>query len=140
MIKYTLQCASDHEFEAWFSSSESYETQASARQIVCPVCGSVDVSKALMTPNVVSGRQKQKTQASEPMPPEVLDALRKVRQHVVEHAEYVGPRFAEEARKIHDEEATDRPIYGEATLKDVKLLQQDGIECHPLPALPEDHN
>jgi hypothetical protein len=140
MIKYTLHCAGDHEFEGWFSSWESYEAQARAHQIVCPVCGSVDVSKALMTPNVVSGRQKQNAQTSVPMSPEVLDVLRKVRQHVVEHAEYVGPRFAEEARKIHHEEVTSRPIYGEATLTDLKLLQQDGIECHPLPALPEDHN
>ena len=140
MIKFTFHCASDHEFEAWFSSSESYEMQARGHRIVCPVCGSVDVSKALMTPNVVSARQKQKAQASAPLPPEMLDTLRKVRHHVVEHAEYVGPRFAEEARKIHYEEVSARPIYGEATLTDVKLLQQDGIDFHPLPSLPEDHN
>ncbi|MGI9426232.1 MAG: DUF1178 family protein, partial [Hyphomicrobiaceae bacterium] len=63
--------------------------------------------------------------------------LRKV---VEENAEYVGPRFAEEARKIHYKEAEEKGIYGEATQSDVKDLMDEGIEIHPLPILPEDQN
>lgn len=146
MIKFTLHCEHEHEFEAWFSSSASYDTQSRAKQILCPVCGSDDVSKALMAPNIVSSRQKQKADVAnagpvqEQMPPEVKDVLRKVRKHVEENAEYVGPRFAEEARKIHYQEVEARGIYGEATTSELRVLQEDGIEFHPLPDLPEDHN
>jgi hypothetical protein len=142
MIKFALQCDKGHEFEAWFSNSASYEAQVGTRQIQCPVCGSHEVTKALMAPNVVSSRQKQKTHAagSEPMPSEVAELFRKVRKHVVENAEYVGPRFAEEARKIHHEETEPRGIYGEASVSDVRALQDEGIDFHPLPSLPEDHN
>lgn len=142
MIKFALQCDNGHEFEAWFSNSASYEAQSRAQQIQCPVCGARGVTKALMAPNVVSSRQKRKVIAAntEAVPAEVVDLLRKVRKHVEENAEYVGPRFAEEARKIHHEEAEPRGIYGEASVAEVRRLQEDGIEFHPLPPLPEDHN
>lgn len=142
MIKFALHCQKGHEFEVWFSNSASYEAQCNARQIQCPVCGSREVTKALMTPNVVSSRQKQGVREAEaaPMSAEVMELFRKVRKHVEENAEYVGPRFAEEARKIHHEEAEPRGIYGEASASDVRLMQEDGIEFHPLPSLPDDYN
>ena len=66
--------------------------------------------------------------------------VRKLREHVAQNSEYVGPRFAEEARKIHHEEAESRGIYGEASEPDVKLLKEEGVEFYPLPSLPEEHN
>jgi hypothetical protein len=66
--------------------------------------------------------------------------LRKIRQHLTENAEYVGNRFAEEARRIHYEESEKRGIYGEATAEQVRALADEDIEFHPLPVLPEDHN
>jgi hypothetical protein len=143
MIRYTLHCTGGHEFEAWFSDSASYDAQAAARQIVCPACGSDRVAKALMTPNVVSSRRasaKLQPEEKAAVPPELMEAARTVRRYVEENAEYVGPRFADEARKIHFEEAESRGIYGEATADDVKLLHEEGVECFPLPRLPEDHN
>jgi len=74
------------------------------------------------------------------LPREVVELLRKVRDEVTRTADNVGPRFAEEARKIHYEEAPARGIYGEASLAEVKELIEEGIECHPLPVLPEDSN
>jgi len=143
MIKYSLRCAQGHGFEAWFSNSGAYETQASARQILCPNCGNDGIQKALMTPNVVSGRSRE-TQAPSPPAPnpqaEIVAMVRRLREHVAQHSEYVGPRFAEEARKIHHEEAEPRGIHGEASEKDVKLLKEEGVEFYPLPALPEEHN
>ncbi|HVX82011.1 MAG TPA: DUF1178 family protein, partial [Devosiaceae bacterium] len=53
---------------------------------------------------------------------------------------YVGDRFAEEARKIHFNDAEARGIYGEATPDEVTSLIEDGVEFMPLPTLPEDHN
>jgi hypothetical protein len=66
--------------------------------------------------------------------------MRKVRDEVRRTADYVGPRFAEEARLIHLDEAPNRGIYGEATLEDARKLREDGIEVYPLPLLPDDHH
>jgi hypothetical protein len=70
----------------------------------------------------------------------MMDMVRQMRKHVEENAEYVGGRFAEEARKIHYEETGRRGIYGEASMEDAKSLIEEGITVHPLPMLPEDGN
>ena len=74
------------------------------------------------------------------VPQEVLELMRKVRDEVHANAEYVGPRFAEEALKIHHDDAPSRGIYGEASVDEVKALHDEGVDCIPLPILPEDHN
>ncbi|MNY77609.1 hypothetical protein D3C86_2175740 [compost metagenome] len=66
--------------------------------------------------------------------------LRDYRKQVTTEADYVGDRFAEEARKIHFEEAEARGIYGEATRDEVAALLDDGVDFLPLPDLPEEHN
>jgi hypothetical protein len=66
--------------------------------------------------------------------------MRKLRTEIESKSEYVGPRFPEEARKIHYEEAPARGIYGEATREEAQALSEEGIEFFPLPSLPEDHN
>jgi hypothetical protein len=71
---------------------------------------------------------------------ELAAAMRKLRAEVEAKSEYVGPRFPEEARKIHYEEAPARGIYGEASAEEAKALKEEGIEFFPLPNLPEDHN
>lgn len=142
MIKYSIRCSEGHEFEAWFSNSAAYETQASGRQILCPSCGTDKVEKAPMAPNVVSGRARgsQPEQVLSNPQGEIITMMRKLREHVAQNSEYVGPRFAEEARKIHHEEAEARGIHGEASEQDVRLLKEEGVEFYPLPTLPEDHN
>jgi hypothetical protein len=71
---------------------------------------------------------------------ELAAAMRKLRAEVEAKSEYVGPRFSEEARKIHYEEVPARGIHGEATAEEAKALREEGIEFFPLPPLPEDHN
>jgi hypothetical protein len=56
-----------------------------------------------------------------------------LRKYVQENADYVGPKFPEEARKIHYGETEERQIYGEASLKDAKELIEEGIDVAPLP-------
>lgn len=138
MIKYALLCADGHEFEGWFPSSSGYERQAEAGQIACPACGGDKVSKAMMAPNIATSEKRDG--AGLPMPRDVVEMLRAVRQHVVENADYVGPRFAEEARKIHFGETEPRGIYGEATMTEAKALLNDGVEVCPLPKLPDEQN
>jgi hypothetical protein len=71
---------------------------------------------------------------------ELRGLLRKLRKHVTDNADYVGPRFPEEARKIHYGETDRRGIYGEASPQEAKALAEEGIDFHPLPMLPEDRN
>jgi hypothetical protein len=78
--------------------------------------------------------------ANVPEHQEAIAALRKIRKHLTENADYVGPKFAEEARRIHYNETDKRGIYGEASPDEAKALTEEGIEFHPLPVLPEDHN
>ena len=68
------------------------------------------------------------------------EMLRQFRHKVTSEADYVGDKFAEEARKIHFEEVEPRGIYGEATRDEVISLHEEGIEFMPLPELPEEKN
>jgi hypothetical protein len=147
VIRYTLACSKGHEFETWFAGSEAFEDQQARGLLVCPVCGTTSVDRALMAPAVSTARAKESVPVaanvpdkSEPESAELVKALRKLRKHLTENADYVGTRFAEEARKIHYEEVEKRSIYGEATPEDVRALAEEEIEFHPLPPLPEDNN
>ncbi|MBA3519772.1 MAG: DUF1178 family protein [Rhizobiales bacterium] len=142
MISFTLSCSLGHSFEGWFASSEAFDRQRAEQGIACPVCGDVDVAKALMAPAVATSRREEAVRvvANVSEEPEMMTMLRKMRQHLTANADYVGDRFAEEARRIHYEEVGRRGIYGEATKEDVRSLADEGIEFHPLPVLPEDHN
>lgn len=150
MIRYALACSKGHAFEAWFSGSQAFEDQQARGLLVCPVCGATSVDRALMAPAVSTARAKEAKESvsvaahvpdkNGPDSQEVVKALRKLRKHLTDNADYVGNRFAEEARKIHYEEAEKRAIYGEATREDVRALAEEEIEFHPLPPLPEDNN
>ncbi|MFA5951842.1 MAG: DUF1178 family protein [Hyphomicrobium sp.] len=146
MIKYRLVCDDGHEWEGWFQNSTAYDSQVARGQVSCPVCARTKVSKAVMAPSVVHERSSAAKQApdgpgaasSKCETQEMLDFARKLRAEVRANAEYVGPRFADEARKIHLDESPARGIYGEATLDDAKSLAEDGIPFLPLPRLPDD--
>ena len=146
MIRYDLICAEGHEFDGWFSDSDSFDKQLKVGVVECPNCGSVDVQKALMAPGIPaksnSKNDLQPVMQNVPQSPatEMVQMIRKLRDHVEQNSEYVGPRFADEARKIHYEESEARGIYGEATLQDAQDLKDEGIEVQPLPLLPEERN
>jgi len=130
MILYELRCPSDHRFEGWFRNSDAFETQQSAHEIACPICGDRDVDRALMAPAV--GRKTN----SLPDAAQALTLLRTLRKVVEESHENVGDRFAEEARKIHYGETEHRGIYGRATEEEAEELADEGIEVGKLPWVP----
>ena len=139
MIRFSLLCEKDHEFEGWFSSSKDFDGQSKRGLVQCPVCGSKQVGKALMAPAVAVSREA----ATRPlaMDPEKRDMMRKLRdmvQAVKQNSEDVGDRFADEARKIHHGEAEARGIIGQASTDDAKSLIEEGIEIAPLPEFPDD--
>jgi len=52
MIIFDLICSESHIFEGWFSSSDDYQTQVDKGLLSCPHCGSYDISKSVMSPNI----------------------------------------------------------------------------------------
>jgi len=141
VIRFSLICEHDHEFEAWFRSNDDFETQAKRGFVECPSCGSHKVGKALMAPAVSTGRKKEKMAlAMGRAQKETMAQLKALSEKMRENADYVGDKFAEEARRIHFGETEARGIYGEATAEEAKSLAEDGVEFMPMPVFPEDRN
>jgi hypothetical protein len=134
VIRYSLLCEHDHAFEAWFSSSGDYDDQAARGLVECPYCASRAVRKAIMAPAVQGTKKDAKPEASSSETQAVMmEAAAKVRAHVEQNFDYVGDRFAKEARDIHEGVSETRGIYGEATPSEVKALREDGVPVAPLP-------
>ncbi|MBP0582455.1 DUF1178 family protein [Labrys sp. LIt4] len=156
MIRFSLVCDRGHEFESWFRDSAAYDDQAERGLLSCAHCGSTKVGKAIMAPQVArkdreSGSPDAKIRENLPALPQPValtspdeQALRaKVRElhaMLTAKSDYVGDKFAAEARKMHEGEIERRTIHGEATGEDVRSLIEDGIDILPLPMLPDDRN
>ena len=132
MIVYDLRCRKSHRFEAWFRDSAAYDEQAAAGKVACPACGSRRVEKAPMAPRVAKARQaKSATRDQDPGTAGqavMLRAARDLRRKVEDNCDYVGPDFAEEARKIHYGETDPRGIYGETSDDEARTLREEGVE------------
>jgi hypothetical protein len=135
MIVFELKCGAEHTFEAWFQDSKAYERQSKRKQIACPVCGDCEVDKALMAPSVARSRESRAAD-ERAMARAALQQLAALRKHVEQHCDYVGPNFAEEARKIHYGEVEKRDIYGEATANEAEALAEEGVEFARVPWAP----
>jgi hypothetical protein len=129
MILYQLKCADGHAFEAWFKDSSAYDRQEKRGEVHCPVCSSAEVGKDIMAPRVAG--TKRDTDPSEKrarqVAREILMAMGQLRKEVEKNCEYVGERFADEARAIHYGEAPERGIYGEASQEEAKALHEEEI-------------
>ena len=131
MIVYSLSCNKGHAFEGWFRDSAAFDEQSGGGKLACPMCDSRKIAKAIMAPSVRGTKAEVKSGPAEMR--KMTQFMTGLRKYVTENAEYVGPRFAEEARKIHYGETDDRHIYGEATLKEAKELVDEGVDVAPLP-------
>ena len=155
MIHYQLRCAQQHEFDGWFQSSTAFDRQAGAGLVECPVCGDVKVARAMMAPAVATRAvaaipapppaapppqtvptAEPAVAASGPMPAHIRSMLQRLRSEVEKHCDYVGPSFAEEARKMHRGESDKHGIYGEATPSEAEALADEGIEVARMPWVP----
>jgi hypothetical protein len=159
MIKYALVCDKKHTFDSWFADSAAFDMQAKRKLVACPVCESNKVEKAIMAPRISAKKGRvpieMPAQAAAPEVPATAPApvamispqeqefrakLKELRDHLVKNADNVGAKFPEEARKMHYGETEHRSIYGVASAEEAKELLEEGIECHPLPALPGERN
>lgn len=159
MIHYQLRCGASHDFDGWFRDSAGFEDQARRGLLECPSCGDRHVARAMMAPALartgkiqpgaaeivtappgqavaVSAPPSQIAVAGEQLPAQLRAALQRMRSEVERHCDYVGPRFAAEARRIHNGEADARGIYGEATAAEAEALADDGVTVSRIPWLP----
>jgi len=152
MIHYDLRCSEDHAFDGWFKDSAAYERLAKRGLVECPHCGNTKVERALMRPAVPKkgntmvpvpapapqppAPQQQAAMTGGPMPAQMRAVLQKMRAEVEKHCDYVGPQFAEEARKMHRGESDKRGIYGETSPEQAEALAEEGIEVSRIPWVP----
>jgi len=151
MIRYSLKCTEDHVFDSWFKSAEAFDTLAAAGLVTCPNCGDDNVQKAIMAPRISASRTSEPDLANDAAgdhaPKGTMHALTapssaaeaaliELKKKIQDNSEYVGSDFATEARKIHDGDAPERSIYGEASGEDAKKLVEDGVPVAPLPFIP----
>lgn len=140
MIRFALKCANEHSFESWFPSNDKFDELQSAGLISCPTCNNTEVAKELMAPPVRSSRKRAPLPETQPMAaspdPDVAEAIKAIRDHVEKNSDYVGDRFADEARAMHEGDAPHRSIHGQANAEEAKKLIEDGVPALPLPFIP----
>ena len=149
MIKFTLACEREHEFESWFPDGAAYESQTRRGLVVCPDCTSKLVRKAPMAPAVLVGRRpKRAEEPSATQPVALLDqkqlelrvALSALRREIEARTDDVGHKFPEVARAIHAGDEPERAIRGRATAAEARALLEEGVGVMPLPILPDEAN
>lgn len=141
MIRFSLCCEHDHDFDGWFRDNADFDKQKMRGLVSCPVCNSPKVEKALMAPSVQTARKSEKVALSmSAEQKQLMGKLKELTDKMKQNADYVGDKFPEEARKIHFGETDPRGIYGEASPDEVKELLDDGVEIMPLPTIPDDTN
>jgi hypothetical protein len=125
MKVYNLCCEHDHRFEGWFSSEDDFNAQSAQSIITCPMCGSPAIKKLLSAPRLnLSGAQSAQPVAEHGKAQAAFLALAR---DLLENTEDVGDQFAEEARRIHYNEAPERGIRGVATQDERAALKDEGI-------------
>ena len=137
-----LRCANDHRFEGWFGSDADLQSQQKRGLLTCPVCGHNEVERLPSAPrlNLSSSRAETaqkggagKAVEGEGGSPAALQQLYlKAVRHVLANTEDVGERFAEEARRMHYNEAPERGIRGTTSREEAQELAEEGIEVMPL--------
>ena len=134
MMVYDLVCTAAHRFEAWFGSGADYDAQKARGLLECPLCGCGQVDKAVMAP-AVPAKSNQQRQSQSLALAEPAEQMLMLQRAFEASSDYVGDRFAAEARAIHQAGET-RSVHGEASADDVKALRDDGVPVLPLPFRP----
>jgi len=157
MIVFDLECTTNgHRFEGWFGSSTDFADQQARGLVACPICNSGEVTRAISAPNIgrksnqrtERGDQPAKTaepaptpmmapavRADTPLPPQTIAALKtiaKLQAEALKSSTWVGKRFADNARAMHYGETDAAPIHGEATVREVQALVDEGVEIAPI--------
>ena len=139
MIKYKLICEDcSHIFDSWFASSKEFEKLKKNKYLNCTACNSLNIDKSLMAPSIINKKNNLKMQDKEK---EIKNKLKEYKKFIKSNFEYVGKKFAYEARTIHyNNKKSKKGIYGNASLKEIKELKEEGIETEIIPWVNDEEN
>ncbi len=156
MIKYQLNCNNEHQFDGWFPNIAEFERQQEKKLLICPMCDSNQVDRAIMSPGIGKPKSKSKTKTNsksqldkeefyraqftdDTMIPasQAKNILRKIRKKIVTEFDNVGDRFVKEYRK-HEKGERDDKFYGVPSKEEVKQLVEEGVDLFHLPNVKDD--
>lgn len=140
MIILDLACEQQHSFEGWFQSLAIYDSQVEKGLIACPQCGSTEIRRIPSALHVATrpSSPAAASNATHHAPANALVGLAQVISAIIAKCEDVGSDFAQEARKMHYEEAPPRAIRGTASNDDYESLRDEGIEVLRLPVVKKE--
>jgi len=136
MKVYNLQCERQHDFEGWFASNEDFVAQAESGQLCCPLCDSAAIRKLPSAPRLNLGQGAAPQAEAGGDGAALQGRMLELARQLIAATEDVGERFAEEARRIHYEEAAPRGIRGIASEQERRELAEEGIDVLALPLAP----
>ena len=140
MIKYDLICSLAHSFEGWFSSSTDYEEQNKKGLVSCPICGDLNIERAIVAPAIKKSKPEKdlkKRNISNLNEVELQTKIRTLTKEIEKHTIDVGDNFAEEATMIYNGKKKSKPIRGTATKKEEKELKKEGVPYIKLPLIKD---
>ena len=135
MIVFDLRCGHGHVFEAWFGSSAAYEEQRAGGMIACPMCGSAEIGKAVMAPNVAAkGNRRSDAPPAPPaateLPPEAIKAA--IEQGGTTLRDFIGgdgqPGYFQQELFVYGRGGQPCKVCG-TELREVKLGQRASVYC-----------
>ena len=142
MIKYKLICKEcNNSFDSWFSTSKEFEKLKKLKHINCYNCNSLKVEKTLMSPSVLNSKKNKSETRENKKYIKIKNKMKEYQKFIKNNFDYVGENFSYEARSIHyNDKKRDKGIYGNATTKEVKELEEEGIDTEIIPWVNENEN
>ena len=142
MIKYKLVCKNcGNSFDSWFASSKEYEKLKKLKHINCDNCNSLKVEKTLMTPSILNSKKEKSVIYKNKKYTKIRNTIKEYQNFIKNNFEYVGEDFAYKARSIHySDKKKSKGIYGNATVKEVKELKEEGIDTEVIPWVSQNDN
>lgn len=144
-----LECRHGHVFEGWFGSEADFQSQKQRGLMQCPLCADDHIEKRLSAPRLNLGSRGQVPNypaetatvvtpaldsATAVTNPQALQAAwLTLARKIAANTEDVGQHFANEARRMHRGEVSERAIRGQTTPAEAVRLLEEGIAVAPMP-------
>ena len=141
MIKYQLHCKKCQiTIDSWFASSKEFEKLKKLKLVTCSNCNSKEIDKSIMSPRI-SSRSTIKNEGTSKKMIEIKSKIKNFQKYIEKNFENVGENFTYEARSIHyGNKDSKKPIYGNASSKQIKELKEEGIETATIPWIIDKEN
>ena len=140
MIKYSLKCHNDHEFESWFSNSKEFEKLNKKSLLECIFCSSKKINKSIMAPTILNSKEKDyKTEIINQDFKNEKNKLLNLRKYIEKNFDYVGKDFGKKVREVYYDEKSKKAIYGTITPEEREELADEGIDLLSIPWVNKDN-